>query len=45
MKTNRFENLLALVGVAVVLLGVSAAATTALAGDLPTVEIHGFATR
>ncbi len=40
MKSKYFENGLALLGALVILLGVSAAATTALAGDLRAVEIH-----
>lgn len=40
MKTKYFENGLALLGALVILIGVSAAASTALAGDFGTVEIH-----
>ena len=40
MKSKYFENALALLGVLVILIGVSAAASSALAGDFGTVEIH-----
>lgn len=40
MKSNHFVNVLALLGALVVLIGVSAAANIALAGDMGTVEIH-----
>ena len=40
MKIKHFENGLALLAALVVLVGVSAAAGTALAGDMGTVEIH-----
>lgn len=43
MKSKYFENLLALLGALVILIGVTAAASTALAGDMGTVEIHGSA--
>lgn len=43
MKTKNFENTLALLAAIVVLVGVSAAAGSAFAGDFGTVEIHGFA--
>ena len=43
MKSKYFENGLALLGALVILIGVSAAASSALAGDLGTVEIHGSA--
>jgi len=43
MKSKHFENVLALLGALVILIGVSAAASSALAGDLDTVEIHGSA--
>jgi len=45
MKSKTFENLLALLGALVILVGVSAAASTAFAGDVGTVEIHGSAQR
>lgn len=45
MKSITFENLLALLGALVILVGVSAAANTAFAGDTGTVEIHGSAQR
>jgi len=41
MKNSYFENVLALLGILVILIGVSAAASSAFAGDLGTVEIHG----
>ena len=43
MKSKNFENILALLGALVILIGVSAAASSALAGDLGTVEIHASA--
>jgi hypothetical protein len=43
MKSKYFENGLALLGALIILIGVSAAASSALAGDLGTVEIHGSA--
>jgi len=43
MKSKYFENTLALIGALVILIGVSAAASTALAGDMGTVEIHQVA--
>lgn len=43
MKSKYLENGLALLGALVILIGVSAAASSALAGDLGTVEIHGSA--
>jgi hypothetical protein len=43
MKSKYFENALALLGALVILIGVSAAFSTAVAGDLGTVEIHGVA--
>ena len=43
MKSKIFENGLALLGALVIIIGVSAAASTALAGDIGTVEIHGSA--
>ena len=43
MKSKYFENVLALLGALVILIGVSAAASSALAGDVGTVEIHGSA--
>jgi hypothetical protein len=43
MKSKFFENGLALLGALIILIGVSAAASSALAGDLGTVEIHGSA--
>jgi len=43
MKSKFFENALALLGALVILIGVSAAASMALAGDANTVEIHGSA--
>jgi len=45
MTSKTFENLLALLGALVILVGVSAAASTAFAGDTGTVEIHGSAQR
>jgi len=41
MKSKTFENILAILGALVILVGVSAAASTAFAGDIGTVEIHG----
>ncbi len=43
MKSKIFENVLAVLGALVIIVGVSAAANIALAGDLGTVEIHGLA--
>jgi hypothetical protein len=43
MNSKYFLNVLAVLGALVILIGVSAAATSALAGDLGTVEIHGSA--
>lgn len=43
MKSKYIENVLALLGALVILIGVSAAANTALAGDMGTVEIHRVA--
>lgn len=43
MKSKYFENGLALLGALVILIGVTAAANTALAGDFGTVEIHRVA--
>jgi len=43
MKSKNFENILALLGALVILIGVSAAASSALAGDFGTVEIHASA--
>lgn len=43
MKSKYFLNGLALLGALVILIGVTAAANSALAGDLGTVEIHGSA--
>jgi len=43
MKSKYIENTLALLGVLVILIGVSAAASTALANDTSTVEIYGLA--
>jgi hypothetical protein len=40
MNSKYFENGLALLGALVILIGVSAAASSALAGDQGTVEIH-----
>lgn len=40
MKSKRFENTLAWLGALAILIGVSAAANIALAGDMGTVEIH-----
>ena len=40
MKSKYFENGLALLGSLAILIGVSAAASSALAGDLGTVEIQ-----
>jgi len=45
MKSKYFENALAIFGALVIIVGVSAAANTALARDLGTVEIHGSAQR
>ena len=43
MKSNIFENGLALLAALVILIGVSAAANLALVGDMGTLEIHGSA--
>jgi len=43
MKSKYFENTLALLGALVILIGVSAAARPAPAGDPGTAEIHGSA--
>jgi hypothetical protein len=43
MKSKTIENLLALLGALVILVGVSAAASTAFAGVTGTIEIHGTA--
>jgi hypothetical protein len=43
MKSKYLENGLALLGALVILIGVSAAASSALAVDVGTVEIHGSA--
>jgi hypothetical protein len=43
MYSKYFENGLALLAALVILVGVSAAANMALAGDVGTVEIHGSA--
>jgi hypothetical protein len=43
MKSKYFENGLALLGALVILIGVSAAASSAFASDPGTVEIHGSA--
>jgi hypothetical protein len=43
MNSKYFENALALLAALVILIGVSAAANSALVGDLGTVEIHGSA--
>jgi hypothetical protein len=43
MKSKNFLNGLALLGALVILIGVTAAANNALAGDLGTIEIHGSA--
>ncbi len=43
MNSKTFENFLALLGALVILIGVSAAASTAFAGDMGTIEIHGSA--
>lgn len=45
MKSKYFENGLAVLGAVVILVGVSFAANTALAGNQTTVEIHGLAHR
>ncbi len=45
MKSKYFENGLALLGALAILIGVSAAAGTALAGDAGTVEIYQAAQR
>ena len=41
MKRRYFENGLALLGALVIIAGVSAAATDALAANLDSVEVHG----
>lgn len=43
MNSRYFEKGMALLAALVVLVGVSAAASSALAGDFGTVEIHGSA--
>ena len=43
MNSKYFENGLAILGALLILIGVSAAASSALAGDVGTVEIHGYA--
>lgn len=43
MNSKYFENGLALLAALIILVGVSVAANTALAGDMGTVEIHGSA--
>ena len=43
MKSRFFENGLAFLGALVILVGVSAAATDALADNLDSIEIHGSA--
>jgi hypothetical protein len=43
MNSKTFLNGLALLGALVILIGVSAAATSAFVGDVGTVEIHGTA--
>jgi hypothetical protein len=43
MISKYFENGLTLLAILVILIGVSAAASSAFAGDLGTVEIHGSA--
>jgi hypothetical protein len=43
MHSKYFENGLALLAALIILLGVTVAASTALAGDMGTVEIHGSA--
>jgi hypothetical protein len=40
MKSRYFENGLALIGAIIILVAVTAAANTALAGDVGTLEIH-----
>ena len=45
MKSKTFENFLSILGALVILVGVSAAASTAFAGDVGTVEIHGATQR
>jgi hypothetical protein len=45
MKIRHFENVLALLGALVILIGVTAAANNALAGDMGTIEIHSSAQR
>ena len=40
MKSKYFENGLAFIGAIVILVAVTAAANTALAGDMGTLEIH-----
>ncbi len=43
MKSKYFENVLALLGALVIIVGVSAAASSALAGDTGTLEIYQVA--
>ena len=43
MKSKYFENVLALLGALAILVGVTAAATSALADDHVSVEIHSSA--
>ena len=45
MKSKYFENGLALLGALVILIGVTAAADIALAGDLGTIEMFSAAQR
>ena len=45
MENRYFEKGLALLGALIIIVGVSAAANSALAGDMGTVEIHGSAQR
>ena len=45
MKSKYFENGLARLGALVILIGVTAAADIALAGDLGTIEIYSAAQR
>ncbi len=44
MKSKYFENSLAILGALLVIFGVSAAASDALAGNFDSLEIHGTAT-
>ena len=43
MKSKYFENGLAVIGLVLIFVGVTAAANTALAGDFGTVEIYSAA--